>query len=128
MRSPNGTKSLGPNDRATESQAQALIQIMRWTLEPGQGKSVPMAHLFECNDHWQAIDEGRNISRDYRLSVSVDLFGWFIVERRWGRIGSKGQSLTSSFSTRAAAERFVASIRARRAGAKKRIGVGYERV
>ena len=87
-----------------------------------------MAHPFECNDHWQAIDEKRNIARDYRLSVSVDLFGWIIVERQWGRIGSAGQSVTSSFSTRAAAGRFVASIRARRAGAKKRIGVGYERV
>lgn len=87
-----------------------------------------MAHPFESNDHWRAIDESRNIARDYRLSVSVDLFGWFIVERHWGRIGSKGQSVISSFSTQQAAERFIASIRTRRAGAKKRIGVGYERV
>ena len=87
-----------------------------------------MAQLFEYNDHWRAIDESRNIARDYRLSVSVDLFGWFIVERRWGRIGNKGQSVSSSFSTQQAAEGFIASIRARRAGAKRRIGVGYERV
>ena len=87
-----------------------------------------MAQLFEYNDHWRAIDESRNIARDYRLSVSVDLFGWFIVERNWGRIGSRGQSVISSFCTEQAAERFIASIRARRAGAKKRIGVSYERV
>lgn len=127
-RLPNGTGSVRPNDRATKSQAKGVIQLMRWTLESGQGQSVPMAQLFECNDHWRAIDERRNIARDYRLSVSVDLFGWFIVERHWGRIGSRGQSVINSFSTRAAAERFVASIRIRRAGAKKRIGVGYERV
>ena len=101
---------------------------MRWTLESGQGQGVPMAQSFECNDHWQAIDEKRNIARDYRISVSVDLFDWFIVERQWGRIGSRGQSVSSSFSTQQAAEGFIASIRARRAGAKRRIGVGYERV
>ena len=128
MRSPNGTGNLRRNDRATESPALPVIQIMRWTLEPEQGQSLFMAHPFESNDHWRAIDESRNIARDYRLSVSVDLVGWFIVERHWGRIGSKGQSVISGFSTQQAAERFIASIRTRRAGAKKRIGVGYERV
>ncbi|MBK6718383.1 MAG: WGR domain-containing protein [Sphingomonadales bacterium] len=41
--------------------------------------------------HWQAIDPSRNVARDYHLWVETDLFGWTTVERRWGRIGTKGR-------------------------------------
>ncbi|WP_275588806.1 WGR domain-containing protein [Croceicoccus hydrothermalis] len=45
----------------------------------------------EYQEHWRAQDPERNIAREYHLSVSMDLFGWTIVERQWGRIGSVGQ-------------------------------------
>lgn len=84
-----------------------------------------MTQVMECSEHWQAIDPERNIARDYRLSASIDLFGWIIVERRWGRIGAKGQSASSGFPTALAAEQFMQAFRTRRAGAARRSGVGY---
>lgn len=87
-----------------------------------------MTELFACSEHWQAVDPERNIARDYRLTASPDLFGWTIVERQWGRIGSAGQSARDSFSDPASARRFVAAIRRRRKSAKERIGVAYQKV
>ena len=84
-----------------------------------------MTEPFACRYHWQAVDPERNIARDYRLMVTPDLFGWTIVERQWGRIGSAGQSARDSFSDAASAKRFVAAIRRRRESAEKRIGVAY---
>lgn len=80
------------------------------------------------NWHWQAIDSERNIARDYRLSVARDLFGWYIVERRWGRIGSAGQGRALAFPDAADALRYIAAVKSRRMSAKKRLGVGYSDV
>lgn len=79
----------------------------------------------EYQEHWRAQDPERNIARDYHLSVSIDLFGWTIVERHWGRIGCFGQSRRESFSDAADAKRSIASVRRRRASAHQRIGVAY---
>lgn len=78
--------------------------------------------------HWQAIDTSRNVARDYHLWIETDLFGWTIVERRWGRIGSRGQGLTTSFSDRRDADTIAQHIRERRESAFKRIGVRYQAV
>lgn len=43
------------------------------------------------------IDPDMNMARFYRVEMLPDLFGAIIVERRWGRIGSRGQSLTASY-------------------------------
>ncbi|MEE4539770.1 MAG: WGR domain-containing protein [Erythrobacter sp.] len=83
---------------------------------------------FRCNEHWQAIDPARNIARDYQITATTDLFGWIIVERRWGRIGGKGRVTRASFADADAAERFVARIKARRASAPRRIGAAYRPV
>ncbi len=49
------------------------------------------------------IDPDPNMARFYRIEVTPDLFGQVIVERRWGRIGSRGQHrLASSPSTSSA--------------------------
>lgn len=84
-----------------------------------------MAEHFECREHLQAIDEERNIARDYQLYVTRDLFYWTIVDRHWGRIGSAGQSARDSFPTVASAPRFVETVRRRRAVAQDLIGVAY---
>ncbi|WP_366522555.1 WGR domain-containing protein [Novosphingobium sp.] len=78
--------------------------------------------------HWQAIDTSRNVAREYNLWIQTDLFGWTVVERRWGRIGSRGQSLTESFQNMRQAEAIAKLIRERRASALKRIGVRYHEV
>jgi predicted DNA-binding WGR domain protein len=78
--------------------------------------------------HLQAIDPARNIARRYAIEASADLFGHFIVDLQWGRIGTKGQSRTLSFAQAQDASRFVRQTLNRRASAKKRLGVGYRPV
>jgi predicted DNA-binding WGR domain protein len=78
--------------------------------------------------HWQAIDPSRNVARDYHLWIQTDLFGWTTVERRWGRIGTKGQSITFSFPDREQAESMARSITKRRESASRRIGVSYNQI
>jgi predicted DNA-binding WGR domain protein len=80
------------------------------------------------HERWRAVDADRNIARDYELLVSTDLFGWTLVERRWGRIGASGQSRCTSFAERDVAARLVASIRGRRGSALRRIGTEYRRI
>lgn len=38
-----------------------------------------------------------NIHRFYEIDVGRDLFGVWCVTRRWGRIGTSGRRLVSSF-------------------------------
>ncbi|WP_241233721.1 WGR domain-containing protein [Altericroceibacterium xinjiangense] len=82
----------------------------------------------ELREHWRAIDSSRNIARDYELMITTDLFGWTMVERRWGRIGTAGQVSRSSFSDRGGAARMIASIRRRRESGQRRIGTEYIRI
>ena len=86
---------------------------------------LAMADDGDFRERWWAVDPRRNIARNYELSMSTDLFGWTIVERRWGRIGTKGQGCCSSFADRTEAIRLVDSVRRRRASARKRLGVEY---
>jgi len=51
-----------------------------------------------------------NIHRFYVTDVSQDLFGWWVLNRRWGRVGAQGgqsgqcgQSKPDVFDTQAAA-------------------------
>lgn len=76
----------------------------------------------------EAVDRGRNIARRYAIALSQDLFGSAIVQFSWGRIGTRGQSRTVSFAVRQDADRFVAQLLRRRAGAPKRIGIAYVEV
>lgn len=78
--------------------------------------------------HLRAIDPTRNIARAYFIEASRDLFGWIVVERRWGRIGGAGRGDRRAFPTASAAESHIRSLLARRATAPRRIGVAYEAV
>ncbi len=73
----------------------------------------------------QAIDTARNIARGYAIHAAVDLFGHWIVDLHWGRVGTRGQGRKLSFALEQDAARFVRSTLARRDSAKRRIGVGY---
>ncbi|UXS05546.1 WGR domain-containing protein [Agrobacterium tumefaciens] len=39
----------------------------------------------------ERIDASCNMARFYTIEISHDLFGHLWLERRWGRIGSRGQ-------------------------------------
>ena len=50
------------------------------------------------------IDPDRNMARFYRVEVMPDLFGAVVVERRWGRIGGRGQCRLASYLSTTLAE------------------------
>jgi len=130
-RAITGSTFTGPgagSHRLGESPEPSVIQFLRWTHSLGAITIGDMDELLPCREHWQAVDAARNIARDYRLTVTTDLFGWVIVERQWGRIGCAGRSARDTFAEPKAAQRFIAEIRARRRSAKKRIGVAYRAV
>lgn len=76
----------------------------------------------------QARDPARNVARRWGVALRRDLFGWFIVEWRWGRIGTAGQMRSLAFEQEVEARRLIRRLLARRAGAKRRIGVAYRPV
>lgn len=78
--------------------------------------------------HLQALAPERNVARGYSIALSSDLFGHWIVELQWGRIGTKGQGRRISFPDECAVLRFVRSVLSRRASATRRIGVGYVQI
>ena len=91
-------------------------------------QTSPPSPALPASLHLQAIDPARNIARRYAIDACPDLFGHIIVNLYWGRIGKKGQGRTLSFAQAQDAARFVRQTLSRRAGAKKRIGVGYQMV
>lgn len=56
------------------------------------------------------INPDLNMARFCRVELTPDLFGRVIVERRWGRIGSRGQHRLESFADLAKAEQRAALI------------------
>lgn len=50
------------------------------------------------------LDPDLNMARFYRVEVLPDLFGQIILERRWGRIGGRGQARAMSYPSLAQAE------------------------
>lgn len=87
-----------------------------------------MADDSDFRERWWAVDPRHNIARNYELAMTTDLFGWTIVERRWGRIGTNGQGCRTSFAERKDALRLVSAVRRRRASARERLGVPYTSV
>ena len=73
----------------------------------------------------EARNPMRNLARRWSVQVSRDLFGWIVIERSWGRIGTRGQRRRDAFANDEEARRFVRKMLVRRAGAKARIGASY---
>ncbi|MBY2930547.1 WGR domain-containing protein [Sphingomonadales bacterium 56] len=85
-----------------------------------------MEHAFPSRlIHLRALDLAHNIARDYSIWMSVDLFGGYVVETCWGRIGAKGQRQRRSFPDAPSARHHVRAIIRKRRGSRKRIGVEY---
>ena len=67
----------------------------------------------------------RRCWRAYEIEVGADLFGAWLVEMSYGRIGTMGRSKIRSFATAADAQAEVDGCLRKRASAPRRIGVAY---
>lgn len=47
----------------------------------------------------ERTDVTKNMARFYAMSIQPNLFGEACLMRRWGRIGTKGQSMSHHFET-----------------------------
>jgi predicted DNA-binding WGR domain protein len=74
----------------------------------------------------QARAPERRCYRAYAIDVTQDLFGVWLVEMRYGRIGTRGRTKVRSYPVLADAHRQVAACLRKRATAPRRIGVAYE--
>ena len=74
----------------------------------------------------KAVDHAKNVERDWEAIVAPDLFGVFVVETKFGRIGKRGRTCTKTFDTHENALRYYRSLISRRKSANKRIGVAYK--
>lgn len=59
--------------------------------------------LFPDAVHLQSVDPARNRARFYTMDVVRDLFGAWVLVKRWGRIGTSGRSSTQVFRSSAEA-------------------------
>lgn len=73
----------------------------------------------------EARDPALGRLRSYRLEAGTDLFGAWLVEITFGRIGTSGRRLRYVARDEAEARKLVHKILRRRATARKRIGVPY---
>ena len=73
----------------------------------------------------EAKDASRNIHRAYSIAYGQDLFGNWVVETIYGRIGGKGRTIVTLVNNEEEALKYVQKILKRRQSAPKRIGVGY---
>jgi predicted DNA-binding WGR domain protein len=76
----------------------------------------------------QAHDPDQNLHRFYRIEYGQDLFGQWIVEVNYGRVGRKGRSLITLFDSQKDAQSYVKQALKRRQSSPQRIGVAYESV
>ena len=73
----------------------------------------------------EARDPALGRFRSHRLEAGIDLFGFWVVEITFGRIGTFGRRLRYVAGDEAETRKFVQQSLRRRATARKRIGVSY---
>jgi len=73
----------------------------------------------------EAINPALGRFRAYRLEAGPDLFGVWLVDVTYGRIGTRGLSRRYTADDEAGARKIVRQTLRRRATAKRRIGVSY---
>jgi predicted DNA-binding WGR domain protein len=73
----------------------------------------------------EARSVARRCWRAYEIDVGTDLFGAWLVEMSYGRIGAMGRTKFRSFATAADAQAQVHACLRKRARAPRRIGVAY---
>jgi predicted DNA-binding WGR domain protein len=78
-----------------------------------------------CSISLRAVNPARNIARHYQIELSRDLFGLWVVDCRWGRIGTVGRARRFLPRTGTGTSLYAGLIR-RRIAARRRIGVPYQ--
>lgn len=73
----------------------------------------------------EARDPARGRMRSYRVEAGTDLFGEWLVEVTYGRIGAGGRSIRYPARDEAEARKLVGRALRRRGSARRRIGVSY---
>ena len=76
----------------------------------------------------QANDPEQNLHRFYRIEYRQDLFGQWIVEVNYGRVGCKGRSLITLYDSQKEALSYVKQALKRRQSSTGRTGVNYESI
>jgi predicted DNA-binding WGR domain protein len=71
----------------------------------------------------EARDPTHNVHRAYSIAYGQDLFGNWIVETTYGRIGGKGRTIVTVVNNEDEALQYVQKALKRRQSAPKRIGV-----
>ena len=98
------------------------------------GITVPRGDIAEQPSPWKYLTnfarESEQMGCAYcvigdRLEAGMDLFGTWLVEITYGRIGTRGRRLRYVAGNEAEARNLVRHSLRRRATAKKRIGVSY---
>lgn len=84
--------------------------------------------LAEAMVELEARNPAVNRLRMWRLELGQDLFGAWIADVRFGRIGTRGRSLRRVFSSEPEAQAYMRQGLRRRASAPVRIGVAYRYV
>ena len=74
----------------------------------------------------EASDPARDCFRSYRLEAGPVLFGTWLVDATYGRIGSRGHTVRHVAADEAQARKIVRHCLQRRATAPKRIAVPYQ--
>ena len=73
----------------------------------------------------EAIDPALNRFRVWRIEAGRDLLGDFVIVVKFGRKNAPGRTIINATADEAAARRLWRRSVARRASAKRRIGVAY---
>lgn len=73
----------------------------------------------------EARDPARNLRRAYQISAGTDLFGDWLIDLTYGRIGAPGRTLRHIAPDQAEARRLVRDCLRRRRTAPKRLGTDY---
>jgi predicted DNA-binding WGR domain protein len=76
----------------------------------------------------EARDQAANRLRRWQVDISHDLFGAWVADVQYGRIGSRGRQVGLVFESQPEAHTFLRQRLHRRATAKRRIGVDYRYV
>jgi predicted DNA-binding WGR domain protein len=103
-----------------------LSVLPKTILSLGQGSHGGIQPMITPVAYLEARDPARNIRRAYSIAYGRDLFGNWIVEITYGRIGGKGRTIVTVVNNEDEALQYVQKALKRRQSAPKRIGVDYE--
>jgi predicted DNA-binding WGR domain protein len=85
-----------------------------------------MSVLSKFTTALEARDPALGRFRSYRIQAGTDLFGDWLVEVTYGRIGSPGRTIRHVAPDEAGAQKIVRQCLQRRGTARRRLGVGYQ--